>query len=146
MTSTPRLKAGIFVRALTRRVEVAGASAFVVRMGSEEAGAVILRVNRLDGSVLVLNQARNAKGELVWAQPLAGWTDEKRAGEWCDKQVKFDPDLWIVEIEDREGRAWHLDALLISDALIVFSASLFTLRAAEMYIRARRVMANQPAG
>jgi hypothetical protein len=39
-----------------------------------------------------------------------------------------------------EGRAWHLDALLISDALIVFSASLFTLRAAEMYIRAKRVM------
>lgn len=45
-----------------------------------------------------------------------------------------------------EGRAWHLDALLISDALIVFSASLFSLRAAEMYLRARRVMANQPAG
>ena len=45
-----------------------------------------------------------------------------------------------------EGRAWHLDALLISDALIVFSASLFTLRAAEMYMRARRVLANQPAG
>jgi hypothetical protein len=45
-----------------------------------------------------------------------------------------------------EGRAWHLDALLISDALIIFSASLFTLRAAEMYIRARRVMAAQPVG
>ena len=41
--TTPRLKAGIFVRALIRRAEVAGASAFVVRMGSEEAGAVILR-------------------------------------------------------------------------------------------------------
>ena len=40
-----------------------------------------------------------------------------------------------------EGRAWHLDALLISDALIVFSAALFTLRAAEMYLRARRVIA-----
>jgi len=39
-----------------------------------------------------------------------------------------------------EGQAWHLDALLISDALIVFSASLFTLRAAEMYLRAKRVM------
>jgi len=45
-----------------------------------------------------------------------------------------------------EGQAWHLDALLISDALIVFSASLFTLRAAEMFIRARRVLANQPFG
>jgi hypothetical protein len=45
-----------------------------------------------------------------------------------------------------EGGAWHLDALLISDALIVFSAFLFTLRAAEMFIRARRVLANQPFG
>ncbi len=106
MTATPRLKAGIFVRALTRRAEVAGASAFVVRMGSEEAGAVILRVNKLDGSVLMLNQARNAKGELVWSQPLGGWSPEARAREWCDKQVKFDPDLWIVEIEDRDGRAF----------------------------------------
>lgn len=39
-----------------------------------------------------------------------------------------------------EASSWHLDMLLISDALIVFSAFLFTLRAAEMYLRARRVM------
>jgi len=106
MTPPPRLKAGIFVRALTRRAEVAGASAFVVRMGSEEAGALILKVNKLDGTCLVLNQARDGKGNLVWAQPLGGWTPEARAAEWCDKQVKFDPDLWIVEIEDRQGRAF----------------------------------------
>jgi hypothetical protein len=106
MTPPPRLKAGIFVRALTRRAEVAGAAAFVVRMGSEEAGALILRVNKLDGTVLVLNQARDGKGNLVWAQPLGGWSPETLATEWCDKQVKFDPDLWIVEIEDREGRAF----------------------------------------
>src|ERR1700742_3048585 len=106
MTTTPRLKAGIFVRALIRRVQVQGASAFVVRSGAEEAGSIILKVAKLDGTVLVLNQARNAKGELVWAQPLGGWVDEKLANDWCDKQVKFDPDLWIVEIEDREGRAF----------------------------------------
>jgi hypothetical protein len=40
-----------------------------------------------------------------------------------------------------EGKALHLDALLISDAAIVFTASLFTVRAVEMYIRARRIMA-----
>jgi len=39
-----------------------------------------------------------------------------------------------------EANAWHLDVLLISDALIVFTAFLFTLRAVEMYLRARRVM------
>jgi len=102
----PRLKAGIFVRALIRRAQVEGASAFVVRSGAEEAGAVIIKVARLEGSVLVLNQTRDAKGALVWGQPLGGWTDEARAGQWCDRQVSFDPDLWIVEIEDRQGRAF----------------------------------------
>jgi len=106
MDIPPRLKAGIFVRALIRRVQVAGASAFVLRSGAEEAGAVILKVARLDGTVLVLNQARDATGGLVWAQALGGWSQEARAQAWCDKQVKFDPDLWIVEIEDREGRAF----------------------------------------
>ncbi|HEX4178574.1 MAG TPA: DUF1491 family protein [Rhizomicrobium sp.] len=112
MEATPRLKAGIFVRALIRRVQVAGASAFVVRSGAEEAGSIILKVARLDGSVLVLNQARNAKGELIWAQALGGWSAEARATVWCDKQVKFDPDVWIVEIEDREGRAFVDEAIV----------------------------------
>ena len=106
MESTPRLKAGIFVRALIRRAEVNGASAFILRKGAEEAGALIIKVARLDGTVQVLNQTRDGKGRLVWAQPLGGWTDERRAADWCDKQVKFDPDLWILEIEDREGRAF----------------------------------------
>ncbi len=102
----PRLKAGIFVRALIRRVQVEGASAFILRSGAEEAGAIILKVAKLDGTVLVLNQVRNAKGELAWAQVLGGWTDEARASEWCHKQVKLDPDVWVVEIEDREGRTF----------------------------------------
>jgi hypothetical protein len=106
MEFTPRLKAGIFARALIRRVQVAGASAFVVRSGAEEAGAIILKISKLDGTSLVLNQARNAKGELVWSRALGGWTDDRRAADWCDRQVTFDPDLWIVEIEDREGRAF----------------------------------------
>ncbi|HEY4274517.1 MAG TPA: DUF1491 family protein [Rhizomicrobium sp.] len=106
MFPAPRLKAGIFVRALIRRTEVAGASAFVARKGAEEAGAVILTVSRLDGTCLLLNQARDGQGNLVWARPLGDWSDEARARIWLDKQIKFDPDLWIVEIEDRQGRAF----------------------------------------
>ena len=94
------------MRALIRRAEVAGASAFIVRKGAEEAGAVILTLSRLDDTCLLLNQARNGKGELVWARPLGDWGDEAKARTWLDKQVRFDPDLWIVEIEDREGRAF----------------------------------------
>ena len=106
MFPAPRLKAGIFVRALIRRTEVAGASAFVARKGAEEAGAVILNISRLDGTCLLLNQARDGKGNLVWAQALGGWSDEARTRAWLDKQIKFDPDLWILEIEDRQGRAF----------------------------------------
>jgi hypothetical protein len=40
-----------------------------------------------------------------------------------------------------EGKALNLDAMLISDASIIFTAALFTMRAVEMYIRARRIMA-----
>jgi hypothetical protein len=112
METVPRLKAGIFVRAMIRRVQVVGASAFVVRSGAEDAGAIILKISKLDGTVLVLNQVRGAKGELCWAQALGGWTDEARAAAWCDKQVKFDPDLWIVEIEDREGRTFVDDPVI----------------------------------
>jgi hypothetical protein len=103
---TPRLKPGLFVRATIRRAEVQGAAGFVVRKGIEESGAVILKINRLDGSVLLLNQARRGDGDLVWSKPLGDWTDEPRANTYLDKQVKFDPDLWIVEIEDRQGRAF----------------------------------------
>lgn len=106
MSFVPRLKAGIFVRALMRRADVAGASAFIVRKGAEDAGAVIITVSRLDGTCLLLNQARDGKGHLVWARPLGDWGEETRARAWLDKQIKFDPDLWIVEIEDRQGRAF----------------------------------------
>jgi hypothetical protein len=99
-----RLKAGIFVRALIRRAEVAGAQAYVVKKGNEEAGAVYLKISRLDGTCTVLSQAVAGEGERVWARPLGESCDEKRASDWFAKQQKFDPDLWIVEIEDRQGR------------------------------------------
>jgi len=101
-----RLKAGIFVRALIRRAEVAGAQAFVVKKGAEEAGAVFLKISRLDGTCMVLNQARDSHGELVWAKVLGDSCDEAKASAYFARQIKYDSDLWIVEIEDREGRTF----------------------------------------
>lgn len=102
----PRLKAGIFVRALIRRAEVAGAQAYVARKGSEEAGAVFIKIAKLDGTCSVLNQARDGAGNLVWARPLGESCDEAKASAYFERQIKFDSDLWIVEIEDREGRTF----------------------------------------
>ena len=102
----PRLKAGLFVRALIRRAAVAGAQAYVLRKGVEESGAIFLKISKLDGTTTVLSQARRGEGELVWVKPLGEAVDEAKAAAWFEKQIKFDPDLWILEIEDREGRAF----------------------------------------
>lgn len=102
----PRLKTAIQVKAIIRRAEVAGAQAFLVRRGSEEAGALFLKLSRLDGRVTVLNQARRGDGELVWTKPLGDGADEAAAAAYLDKQLRFDPDLWILEIEDRDGRVF----------------------------------------
>lgn len=103
---TPRLKAGIFVRATIRRAEVAGASAFVVKKGTEESGAIILAITNPGVSSYVLSQARRGDGELVWVKPLGDAPDQDKTRDWLEKQKKFDPDLWIVEIEDRQGRTF----------------------------------------
>ena len=103
---TPRLKAGIFVRALIRRAEVAGAAAYVAKKGAEEAGAVLIKIARLDGTCTVLSQARRGEGELIWIKPLGDNADEAAASAYFERQRKYDPDLWIVEIEDRQGRTF----------------------------------------
>ena len=102
----PKLKAAIQIAAIIRRAEGAGAHAYLVRRGSEEAGAIFLKLSRLDGTYTVLNQVRRGAGELVWAQPLGGSTNETQANAYLEKQMRFDPDLWILEIEDRDGRAF----------------------------------------
>jgi hypothetical protein len=107
-----RLKSSIYVSALIRRCQAAGAQAYLVRRGAEEAGAIFLKINRLDGTCYVLSPAQRVMlGEdqvagRAWTRPLGESTDEARAAEYFDRQRKFDPDIWIVEIEDGEGRAF----------------------------------------
>jgi len=98
-----RLKSSIYVQALIRRCEVAGASAYLVRRGAEEAGAVFLKLNRLDGTLSVMSPARRGE-ERVWMRPLGDAADEPRVSDYFARQVRIDPDIWIVEVEDRVGR------------------------------------------
>jgi hypothetical protein len=98
-----RLKSAIYVQALIRRCEVAGAAAYLVRRGAEEAGAVFIKINRLDGTCTVLSPARRGE-ERIWTRPIGEAADDARAADYFAKQIRIDPDVWIVEIEDREGR------------------------------------------
>ncbi|MBI1236677.1 MAG: DUF1491 family protein [Alphaproteobacteria bacterium] len=100
-----RIRTEIWVQALLRRAEVEGAMGGVARKGDVDAGAVLLRVSRLDGTSNFYVPARDMDGQQIWIQPLG--TDpvvDSRLNAYCERRLEDDPDLWVVEIEDRKGR------------------------------------------
>lgn len=98
------LSSDVWVGALIRRAELGGAFAVVVRKGDARAGAVLVKtLNRADGVSRLYSEAFRGDGERVWMQPHA--TDvEADLDRYIERAVRVDPDLWVVEIEDREGR------------------------------------------
>jgi hypothetical protein len=101
----PRLKTGLVVQAALRLATAQAIPIFVVRRGAADAGAVLIKLNRLEHGFTVLAQTRTLESELVWMRATgAEPVDEQTADTYIERQVKRDPDLWVVEIEDRAGR------------------------------------------
>jgi hypothetical protein len=106
-----RLKTGLWVAAYLRRCQVEGVFAAVIRRGAEEAGAVFVRVNRLDGTSDLFGPAPQSAFAVAEAAaraftPCLGRSSVPDADveSYLGRQIKFDPDVWIVEIEERSGR------------------------------------------
>jgi hypothetical protein len=106
-----RLKSSIWVAAYIRRCEIEGAAALLRRRGAEEAGAIFIKVSRLDGSAEVFAPA--PQSAFATARPtdrafVRGLkqtpASEADVEAYLARQIKFDPDIWIVEVEDRAGR------------------------------------------
>ncbi|WP_454918220.1 DUF1491 family protein [Xanthobacter sediminis] len=105
-----RLKSGIFVSALLRRAQVEGAFGVVVRRGSEEAGAVFVKVTPMDGTAALYGPAPQSAfdeadpSDRKFSLLVPPGSPEAEADARIAKEVRFDPDLYVVEIEDRKGR------------------------------------------
>lgn len=98
------LSSDIWVAALIRRAEQGGAFAMVARKGDARAGAVLVKVvNRRSGVTRLFAEALRGDGERVWMQPQDS-TEEPQLDGYVERAVRRDPDLWVVEIEDTEGR------------------------------------------
>jgi hypothetical protein len=104
-----RLKSAIWVAAYVRRCHIKGAFAAVRRRGAEEAGAVFVKVSRLDGTAdLYVPAPQSAFGEArpterLFTQSFAARADTD-VETYLAREIRFDPDVWIVEVEDRSGR------------------------------------------
>jgi hypothetical protein len=98
------LKTRIWVDALVRRADTGLAHAYVIRHGDEDAGAVLVKVVLADGLAQLYVPARDAEGARIWTRFRSGPVPEAEADAYCRRRSDDDPDLWVVEIEDRQGR------------------------------------------
>jgi hypothetical protein len=99
-----RLSTDIWIGALIRRAELEGAYATVIRKGDPRAGAVLVKaLDRRAGRAQLYAEAVRGDGERVWMSPVAA-ADEGALDAYIDRAVGFDPDIWVIEIDDRSGR------------------------------------------
>jgi len=106
------LKSGIWVSAYLRRCNIEGAFAAVRRRGAEEAGAVFIKINRLDGTGILYGPA--AQSTFDEARPADRMFTAMLRGDKpvpeadiearLTREIRFDSDIWIVEVEDRAAR------------------------------------------
>src|SRR5207302_10482805 len=106
-----RLKSGIWISAYLRRRHVDGTFAVVRRRGAEEAGTIFVKIDRLDGTAELYGPAPQSVfdaapvADRVFSpcfkqQPLP----DPDVETYLTRQVPFDSDLWIIDVEDRAGR------------------------------------------
>lgn len=96
------LKTSIWAPALIRRAETQGAFAMVVHRGDPDAGAALIKVRTLDGMAVLYRSMRDMDGSRIWHPK--GPLDEGELDQDIRKAMVSDPDLWVIEIEDRKGR------------------------------------------
>ncbi len=114
-----RLKAEIWVKAYIRRCASNGVPAIVARRGQSDGGVIFIKVNSLNGSVELYGPAPAGLDESsldrCWVGCLGNMSvPEADADGYLQRQLEFDPDIWIIEVEDRDGRHFLGEAL--SDA------------------------------
>jgi len=98
-----RLTARIWVDAYLTRLRLNDIPAFVTAHGDDTAGAVLIKLNTLDGQAVVFQRSFDLMtGERKWIELSSG--EEAAVDAAIAKQRSFDPDLWVIEVEDRRGR------------------------------------------
>lgn len=98
-----RLASSFWVQAYLRRLSLADIPAFVTAHGDDIAGAVLVKLNTLDGQARAfVRQYDLETGARRWQVLAEG--SEAEVDSSITRQLGFDGDLWVIEVEDRQGR------------------------------------------
>ncbi|GFE50984.1 GTP-binding protein [Roseobacter cerasinus] len=98
-----RLTARFWIDAYLARLQGQNIPAFIVAHGDDDAGSVLVKLNRLDGQATVFQRSYNLmEDRRNWAILEQG--SEADVDESITRQRNYDPDIWVIEVEDRQGR------------------------------------------
>ena len=101
-----RLPTRVWVDALVRRAQVAGVSAYIVQRGEDSRGDVLVKVADLKGSARAYVPRTSIEGERIFVDLKSQGVGPEEVGvdEYVTRARERDRDLWVIEIEDRDGR------------------------------------------
>lgn len=98
-----RLTADFWVAAYLARLRLADIPVYVTRRGDPTAGAVLVKCATLDGLAKAYQRSFDLMtGDRAWVVLAEG--NEGAVDAVIDRARSRDPDLWVIEVEDRAGR------------------------------------------
>ncbi|MFQ5439098.1 MAG: DUF1491 family protein [Paracoccaceae bacterium] len=97
-----RLTSAFWTGAYIARLAQHNIPAFVTAKGDATAGNVMVKLNTLDGNACAFQRSFDATGKRIWITLAEGTDVEVEAA--LARQRRLDPDIWIIEVEDRAGR------------------------------------------
>ena len=98
-----RLPVHIWIDAQLKPLNDRGVFYYIHQRGEQNSGIILLKLNGLEGQCRILVQQRNLEGEMGWmdATPKE-LVEEVQADQYIQRAITRDPDLWAIEIEDKE--------------------------------------------
>lgn len=97
-----RIATGLLVEAKLRQLDRDAISYYIINKGAYFSGTVLLKINNLSGICRVLIQETDERGEKKWISPLLkSDLSESEADSYILRTKNRDPDIWIIEIEER---------------------------------------------
>lgn len=101
----PRLKSEFWVKAHILKCSGQGIHAMLSRKGDETSGIIIVKVFQSRDACTVLTPTLRMDGTRIWLRATGEEpVPEIEADDYIKRQISFDPDLWVLEIEDSQGR------------------------------------------
>lgn len=98
-----RLPTNLLVDACIQQLTSRATPYYLLQKGDPNSGIILLKLNGLENGCKLLIQQRDLDGVLGWENALGeDLPEEKDADDYIQRSKNRDPDLWVIEVEDRD--------------------------------------------